>query len=345
MSVDGLFQRANALHTAGDFAAAEQQYRDLMDVNPVWARHNLGVVHVKTQRFNEAEAEFRAALALDPSCPQPRHSLGMLLLGGGRFEEGWRHYEARREVPGLAIPRPRLVYPEWQGEDLASKRLLVIWEQGLGDQIQFARLLPLLVDKGAKVTFVCQPVLIPLFEGMGLDLLPKGSPAPVADYWSLLCSLPRRMGITLASIPGQSRLPPRRMSQGGGVGVVVRGSVAHSNDRFRSLNGLDAERLAAMGRDLSPEATGARDFAETAQIVAGLDLVISVDTAVAHLAASMGKPTWILLPAVETDWRWLRDRTDSPWHPSARLYRQAAGGPWSDVLDRVAKDLAATGLA
>ena len=344
MSIDALFRQANALQAAGDFAGAERRYRALLRLKPLWAHHNLGVVYVKTGRFQQAEQEFRAALAIDPDAPGPRHSLGMLLLGGGRFEEGWREYEARRRVPGLTIPRPQVACPEWRGEDLTGKHLLVVWEQGLGDQIQFARFLPILAGRGVKVSFVCQPALIPLFEGMPVDLLPAGSALPTADAWPLLCSIPLRLGVPLATIPAQSGLPLRSTMRGGGggVGFVARGSHTHTNDRFRSLRGEAAKRLAALGRDLSPEATGARNFRDTAEIVAGLDLVISVDTAIAHLAASMGKPTWILIPFVETDWRWLRERVDSPWYPSAKLYRQGPAGGWGAVLDRVQADLAAS---
>ncbi len=341
MSIDALFRQANALQAAGDFAGAERRYRALVRLKPLWAHHNLGVVYLKTGRFQQAEQEFRAALAIDPAAPGPRHSLGMLLLGGGRFEEGWREYEARRRVPGLTIPRPQVACPEWEGEDLAGRRLLVIWEQGLGDQIQFARFLPILAGRGVKVTFVCQASLIPLFEGMPVDFLPAGSDVPAADAWTLLCSIPLRLGMTLETIPVQSGLPPRPTTGGGGVGIVARGSQTHTNDRFRSLKGEAEKRLVALGRDLSPEATGAKNFRDTAEIVAGLDLVISVDTAIAHLAASMGKPTWILLPFVETDWRWLRERAESPWYPSAKLYRQGAAGGWGAVLDRVEADLAA----
>jgi ADP-heptose:LPS heptosyltransferase len=121
----------------------------------------------------------------------------------------------------------------------------------------------------------------------------------------------------------------------------VKGSPTHSNDRNRSLPPKAAAQLASLGRSLAPEDTGAGDFRDTAGIVAGLDLVISVDTAVVHLAGAMGKPVWVLLPSVETDWRWGRSGRDSPWYPSARLYRQAKPGDWAPVLRKVAADLAA----
>ncbi len=347
MSVDLMFQQANAAHRAGAWAQAEAQYLELRQHHPLFANHNLGVVYVATGRFAEAEAAFRAALAIDPDCAAPRHSLGALLLAEGRYSDGWPLHEARRELPQLGIPRPSLPYPEWTGQDLAGKRLLVVYEQGLGDQIQLARLAPILAARGAEVILTCSPPLARLFRGLAAQVLPvtPGFVPPRADYWALIHSLPLRMGLTLESLPNQPYLAgAAAISTGGGVGVVARGAPSHVNDRFRSLQGDDAAALLAPGRDLAPEATGADDFQDTAEIVGGLDLVIAVDTSVAHLAGAMGKPVWILLSAVETDWRWLRNRTDSPWHPSARLYRQASAGVWAPVLAQVRRDLAALGL-
>ena|SRR6185312_4827296 len=341
-----MFKEANAAHLAGDWAEAERRYRALAALKPSWAYHNLGVVYVTTGRLAEAEAALRAALAADADQAATKHSLGMLLLSLGRYAEGWPLYEARREVPALKINRPNPAYREWRGEDLAGRRLLVVTEQGLGDQIQYARFLPGLVARGAQVTFACAPSLAPVFEGLGVTLAPvtEGFALPEADDWTLMMSLPLRLGLTLDEVSGAPYLAPAPLRAGGGVGVVARGAASHSNDRFRSLDPRSAAELLALGHDLTPEATGARDFLETARIVADLDLVISVDTSVAHLAGAMGKPVWILLPAVETDWRWLRGRDDSPWYGSARLYRQATPGDWGPVMRRVKADLAALGL-
>ena len=346
VSLDLMFKQANAAQRAGAWSEAERRYRALTRLKPLWAYHNLGVCYVATGRFKEAEAAFRAALEVDPTCAPPRHSLGMLLLADGRYAEGWPLNEARREIPGLQIALPNLPYPEWQGEELRGKRLLVVGEQGLGDQIQFARLLPQLVVRGAHVTFACAPSLVSLFGGLGVDLLAQtpGCELPPADYWTLICSMPLHMRLTVETIPGQPYLVAAPSRPPGGVGVVDRGSPTHLNDRFRSLGPQAAAQLLAMGESLAPEVTGAADFQQTAEIVAGLDLVISVDTSVAHLAGAMGKPVWILLPAAETDWRWLRGRTDSPWYPSAKLYRQQVPGKWAPVLRQVAADLESLGL-
>ena len=348
MSIDALFKQANARQLAGDLAGAERQYRALTRLKPLWAFHNLGVLYAKAGRDAEAEQALRAALAVDPASAATRHTLGMLLLSLGRYTEGWPEFEARRDPASLArLTRPKLPYPSWAGEDLAGRHLVVVREQGFGDQIQFARFLPRLAEMAGKVTYVCSPNLVRLFEGLGAELVPASEAPPPAraDLWTPDMSLGLRLGVTLETLSRRPYLAPAPLTDGGGIGVMVQGSPTHVNDRGRSLPAGLAAKLKALGRDLSPEATGAKDFFETAEIVAELDLVISVDTSVAHLAAAMGKPTWILVAARDTDWRWLRDRTDSPWYASARLYRQGADADWGPVVRQVIADAAAAGLA
>jgi hypothetical protein len=347
MSIDALFRDANSRQMAGDFAGAERRYRALIKLQPLWAYHNLGALYLKLGRDEEAEVALRAALRADPTSAATRHSLGMLLLRLGRYAEGWPEFEARRQNMAVKLTRPNLPYPEWRGEDLAGKHLVVVREQGFGDQIQFARFLPRLRDMAAKVTFVCSPNLVRLFSGLGVELIPASEAAPPAsaDVWTPDCSLGLKLGVTLETLPAEPYLAPAPLSTGGGVGVMAAGSPTHANDRNRSLPGGAAARLLALGRDLGPQATGGKDFQDTAEVIAGLDLVISVDTAVAHLAAAMGKPTWILLPAIETDWRWLTGRSDSPWYATARLYRQPAAGDWAAVIKTVTRDLEAAGLS
>lgn len=330
------FQKAVAAHQAGDFAAAEAGY--LPFVGDYRALHNLAVLYVAAGRFAEAEAALRQVLAANPGAAPTRHSLGMLLLGDGRYAEGWPLYEARREIPGTLSPPPPVDYPEWTGGDLAGRRLLVYSEQGFGDTIQFARFLPTLAERGAEVAFICGGSLLRLFAGAGVPVSPAGSSLPAADLWTLLCSLPGRLGITPETLPPPLRLGVEVVG-GGGIGVIARGRPTHANDRNRSLGPAEAAELAALGRDLSPEATGAADFLDTAHIVAGLDLVITVDTAVAHLAATLGVPTWILLPARGVDWRWGRRGHGTPWYPSVRLFRQQTHGEWGPTLAAVREAL------
>ena len=342
MSLNDLFREANARQLAGDFEAAERSYLALIERQPLWAWHNLGVVYLKLGRDAESETALRAALAADPTSAATRHMLGMLLLRLGRYGEGWPLYEARRANPLARITRPNLPYPEWRGEDLAGRHLVVVREQGFGDQIQFARFLPRLREAAGRVTFVCSPNLVRLFGGLGVDLVPASQAPPPgqADFWIPDCSLGLRLEVTLQTLDGEPYLA-LPLSGGGGVGVMVRGSPTHTNDRYRTPPAEAVGDLLALGRDLSPEATGAADFRDTAEIVAGLDLVISVDTSVAHLAAAMGKPTWILLPAIDTDWRWLAGRIDSPWYRTVRLWRQPEPDAWPALIRQVRQQLAA----
>lgn len=275
-------------------------------------------------RHADAEEVFREWMRRDPADPAPRYGLSTLLLQRGAYAEGWELYEARAEVPETGIRKPQLTFPEWRGEEVGS--LLVLPEQGLGDQIMFARFIPELVARGIKVTLLSPPPLARLFQQLGAQVLvAAGSVSmPHHDAWCLIGSLPHRIG----TIPTGPYLPS---APGGvGLGVMPTGNPNHVNDADRSLPEPYAAQLLQMGRDLRPDATGARDFADTAEIISDLRGVISVDTAVAHLAGAMGKPVAILLGR-DPDWRWgLGERTI--WYPSARLIRRVS--EWSEALDQ-----------
>ena len=199
--------------------------------------------------------------------------------------------------------------------------------------MMFARYVPILIERGADVTIACDPrSMARLFERAGFETTPywrADQRLPRADYWVFMCSLPLRLdhprppAATYLTIPGG----------GGGIGVMPTGNPAHRNDAHRSLHGADAEALLSLGRDLSPKVSGALDLGDSAQIIAGLDLVITVDTAVAHLAGAMGKLCWVLLPRLGLDWRWSLGLSD--WYPRARQFRQASPGDWAGTLDQV----------
>lgn len=332
-----LFDKALAAHRQGDLKAAIPLYLASLKRRPGDASHNLGVAYRALGRPDEAERHFRSALRISPTFAQSRHSLGMILLSKGDYAEGWPLYEARRLIPNSTTNNPpdywpTLSCPEWVGDDLRGRRILVFGEQGLGDMIMFGRFVPTLEALGATVTHVTDPSLVRLFP-RSLPGLSK-QPLPEADCWALVGSLPYRLGIAVESIPPPARIEVPARS-GGGIGVMVAGSPLYANDATRRLTNDQTAELLSLGRDLSPKATGALDFMDTAEIISGLDLVITVDTSVAHLAGSMGKPVWILVPAGSTDWRWLRERTDSPWYPSARLFRQEKPGDWSGVLGQI----------
>jgi hypothetical protein len=268
--------------------------------------------------------------------PVTMYQAGTRLLLHGDYEHGWRAYEGRAvPVTKGATGRPTLSFPEWRGEPVRS--LLVVREQGLGDQIMFARYLPVLQASGIAVTLLCAPALVRLFCGLGFEVLPaSGETAiPRRDAWALLPSLPYHLHTTLATIPPPIRLPSQ--GTGSGIGIMWRGNPDHDNDRHRSLPEAPGHELLGLpgAVSLHPADTGARDFEDTRQIIAGLERVISVDTSIAHLAGSMGKPVSILLPATGLDWRWGVSGERSPWYPSARLHRQLHPGDWRSVLDQL----------
>jgi hypothetical protein len=330
------FEALLAAQRAGDFETAERGYRQIMHVRN--AALNLGVLYSEHGRPGQAEEVFRWLLGHRPDYAAAKHGLGMLLLAERRYAEGWPIYEAGRAVVYPPRPAPEADYPQWRGEPLAGKRIVVCAEQGAGDQIMFGRYLGELAAREAQVTLACDPRTVArLFETTGVatqPFLPGRQRLAPADYWARVGSLPAWLGAGAPAAPVYLDLPTTPGRNGGGIGVVTQGNPNHRNDAHRSLPPGPAGRLLRLGRDLAPAATGARDFLETAEIVVGLDLVITVDTSVAHLAGAMGKPVWVLLPRVAMDWRW-NDGASSDWYPAARLFRQPVVGDWDGVLDAV----------
>jgi len=388
-----------------DTAAAEICYRRSIELNPTYPQTflNLGVLCAGKKRFAEAEAAYERAIALDPGSPAGWSNLGVLyacmkreaeaeqcyrralslneayrtarfnfsylLLRQGRFEEGWKCLEARNWYTALAA---QLDCPRWQGESLAGRSILIAYEAGHGDVIQFCRYADVLKAQGAaSITMVCHPPLKALLEGLASvdTVIPFDEKIPASgwDFWTPLLSIPYHCRTRIDTIPAKIpylSAPPELIEKwsallpkdGIRVGLVWRGSTRFENDADRSLPSLDvlaplgsvadvrfvslqkgAGEDEAMGPSDGLHLThiGSRlaDFADTAGAVMNLDLVICVDTAVAHLAGALGKPCWVLLPDYKTDWRWLTERTDSPWYPGTmRLFRQPAMGDWDSVV-------------
>ncbi|RAK57151.1 glycosyltransferase family 9 protein [Phenylobacterium deserti] len=346
---DALMAQADAARGSRRRGEAEALYRQAIQAAPERPEplHYLAGLRVLAGDLAEAEALYRAALARDGSADASARGLASVLLEQGRYREGFAYWEARHQLARMA--KPPLPFAEWRGEPIAGKRLLVWPEQGFGDQIQFARFLPMLQARGAELTVFCRPGLERLLsQWPGVDVRPADGPVefPDPDYWVMFCSLAGRMGLEVGDIPGGAylRAPQEGPSPPAGarIGVMTAGNPEHGNDAHRSLPAEQAARLHALPGtiDLSPASTGARDFADTAKIIAGLDLVISVDTSAAHLAGALGRPCWTLLPAVGTDWRWMHGRRDTPWYESMRLYRQPGEGRWAEVVDQVLEDAA-----
>jgi tetratricopeptide (TPR) repeat protein len=335
---------------------------------------NLGLVLQDQARWPEALDCFDAALVAAPAHAVARGNRAMLLLLLGRLEEGFREYEWRWRMPDFATPSRPFAQPAWDGADLKGATLLVHAEQGLGSAIQFARFLSPASRRGGPVILECQRPLLRLFreslaapDGPLIDVVVKGEPLPAFDRQLPLMSLPTVLGTGLATIPAaipylradpeEAQLWRDRLSgvPRPRVGLVWAGNPEHANDRNRSLPAKMMARLAMTGNaslfslqvparpqdlavfpagsltDLAPDLP---DFAATAAALTALDLVISVDTAVAHLAGALGRPTWLLLPHVP-DWRWLLGRDDSPWYPGMRLFRQPAPGDWEEPVRRI----------
>jgi len=277
----------------------------------------------------------------------------------------------------LVPPLSRFSQPEWEGEPFVGRTLLVFSDYGIGDAMQLVRYLPMAVARGGKVVLQVQPSLVSLFRDLpGVTVLARGEALPPFDLQLPMMSLPRVLGTTLDTIPAAIpylQAEPAKLSRwqralrhakGLKVGVVWAGNPQHKGDKFRSLAAeavlprlvmpgvqlyslqkearpADGAVLASLKTDIADLAPALGDFSDTAAAVAALDLVISVDTSVAHLAGGLGRPVWVLLPYA-LDWRWLRDREDTPWYPTMRLFRQPAPGDWTSVLDSVAHDLTAT---
>ncbi|HEX8961681.1 MAG TPA: tetratricopeptide repeat protein [Rhodocyclaceae bacterium] len=356
------------------FAEAEAAYQDSLRINPMSAAawSNLGVLYACTKREADAERCYRTAMAIDPGYANARFNLSYVLLRQGRYEEGWASMEAR---DWYAVLEQRIPFPRWRGEDLAGKSLLIAFEAGHGDMIQMCRYAAEIKARGAvRVAMICHPPLKRLFatldavdELIGFD---EPLPATPCDFWSPPFSLPHYCGTRLDSIParlpylhpdpaGMAQWAPRLPTDGLRVGLVWKGSRGFENDADRSLPSLgvlaplwsvpgvrfvslqkgageDEAAQPPAGQPLVDLGSRLGDFADTAAVLAQLDLLVSVDTGVAHLAGALGKPCWLLLPDYKTDWRWLAERTDSPWYPGAmRLFLQRAAGDWKPVVEEV----------
>jgi hypothetical protein len=258
---------------------------------------------------------------------EARFSRAISLLRTGQFAEAWPLYEARRELARIDLFHPITSTPQWKGENPRGKRIIVCAEQGFGDQIMWGRYLSILQSSGAEVILVCHPRLMRLFETLGYWTRPcfTDRAIPEGDFWTYFGSLPLLLG---AFAPPQAQYFDLSGS-GDGVGVL-----AFAGQPDRTLPPPQRDQLLSLGRDLAPEATGAFDFLDTARIISGLDLVITVDTALANLSASLGKLTWVLLPHCP-DFRWGPPDGRSPWYPEVVQFRQSEHGGWDSALNQV----------
>jgi hypothetical protein len=363
----------------GDPVEAEALLRSAIELDESQSRahEDLGLVLIALGRRAEGQ-EFRLrAMELDPAYAMLRMIKAFTLLRSGVFATGWEEYEARIIAAPGVLPRRGFTQHQWYGDaDLAGKTILLHAEQGHGDAIQFIRYVPMVAELGARVVLeIHRPLqaLAAAVPGVG-QLGELGAPLPQSDFHCPLMSLPLAFHTDLATIPAdipyltvpRERLARWRRRLGARqrmrIGIAWSGNPDYGDDYKRSIPLADFTRILdrpecelhviqndvrASDKEvlnglthLVDHSTLFTDFADTAALISLLDLVIAVDTSVAHLAGAIGWPTWLLLPHL-ADWRWLADREDSPWYPTMWLFRQEAEGDWAGVLDRVAQQLTA----
>ncbi len=374
------------LQDQGRYDEAIQCFREVLRLHPgnVDAYNNLGMAFKDIGQFTEADSCFQNALAIKPDHATVLWNRCLLRLQSGNFAEAWPDYEYRWTQTGM-VPR-MFPQPRWDGSPLIQKTLLIHAEQGLGDTIQFLRLLPMIQRQGGNVVFECQPALVRLIQGIpgADDVVSAGSPLPDFDVQLPLMSLPGVLRVTLASIPANvsyltandalighwgriiaSQCPNH--SKIFKVGIAWQGDLKHRGLSNRSLTrrslALSLFEPLAKVRDVAlfslqvgpgseqiPSAPfplvdlGSRFDPNSLEDLAGalmnMDLVVTIDTAVAHLAGALGRPVWNMLSTVAC-WRWLSDREDTPWYPTMRLFRQRRLGEMGDVMERVVNEVRA----
>jgi len=359
----------------GDLAAAIQCFHQALELKPNFAEalNNLGNTFKIQARHEEAAVCYQQALRINPEYAQVHYNHALTQLALGDFAAGWSEYEWRSRCPDF--PQTSFAQSRWDGAPLGERTLLVHAEQGLGDTLQFARYMPLLKQFGGKVCFEVPPALGPLLRQSGFkNLITKGEALPPFDVQVPLMSLPLMFGTTLETIPADIpyvaadpslvehwRGELRRFA-GMKVGIAWQGSKSYPNDRFRSIALMHFAPLARAGVDLISlqKGVGSEQLAEiegkflvhdlgdfdgehgafmdTAAILKNLDLVVTIDSAVAHLAGAMGVKTWLAL-TLAPEWRWMFEREDSPWYPTVRLFRQRGLDDWPEVFARMAAEI------
>lgn len=370
--------RGEVLAEMGQYDEALASYDKALELAPDHAEacNGRGYILQALRHYPEALASYDRAVSITPDFAEAQFNKSRLKLLLGDYAEGWSLYEWRWRVPKNQVYFKSFQQPLWLGDGpISGKTILLHAEQGFGDVIQFVRYAPKVEALGARVLLGAHPALIPLLQSLpcAVTLGTRVEAFPAFDLHCPLGSLPLAFKTELDSIPADipylAAEPPRRAQWQQRLGVRHRpriglawsGSPHHANDRNRSLSldrlapllGLDFEfhslqkeiragdraALAAFGVVACHEGA-LRDFADTAALIAELDLVIAVDTAVAHLAGALGKPVWVLLP-YSPDYRWLTGRRDSPWYPTARLFRQDRVGDWAGVIEAVRAELQA----
>jgi hypothetical protein len=353
--------------------------REAVRLRPDSARFlvNLGKALVDSEEREEALAVFLAALGREPNNAEAHLAIGQVLLARGEMNPGWLEYEWRNQLEMAKGMLPKMVAAQWNGMQLPKNPILLVGDQGYGDTLQFCRFSPMVAERCAEVLLGCSPDLLPLLRkipGVGQSFS-RWNEIPKHTAYCLLSSLPGIFGVQPDTIPGPvpylspepehvqawaERLARQTPPGQRRIGIAWSGRPTHPNDKRRSMRLAD---LAPLGRvegvsfvslmqkvrkedtgdlgvlpGLLDVSDGLTDFAQTAAAIANLDLVITIDTAVGHLSGAIGRPVWLML-ANPPDWRWMLDRSDTPWYPTMRLFRQPRPGDWPSLVGAVAQEL------
>ncbi|HEX4144621.1 MAG TPA: tetratricopeptide repeat protein [Pirellulales bacterium] len=364
----------NVLRQQGKLDEAAARYQQAIALAPSYAEahYNLGFTLREQGKLDEAAASYRQALTLRPDYADAQLGLAACYLAEGDYERGWPMYEGRLAVAGFV---PQCNLPRWTGQPLAGHSILLVAEQGLGDTLQFVRYSRRLKERGAQVVLACQQALGQLLASQPdcdeLFILGSAAEMPRCDFYLPLLSAPCAFGTTTDTIPCdgpyiaadpaliESWQQELAAVEGFKIGIVWQGARDYPSDRQRSIPLADfgplarvpGVRLISLQKGFGSEQVAGVDFPvldlgerldetagpfmDTAAVIRGVDLVVTPDTAIAHLAGALGAPVWLALQFSPT-WRWLRGRDDSPWYPTARLFRQTRLGQWADVFQRVA---------
>ena len=348
-------------------AAGERQRALPLQPDHPEIRLNLGSSYFAAGEMDQAIDCFEKLCASHPQNAEAHWNLSLVLLRTGDYARGWKEFEWRLRMPQFGLTRV-FAQPQWMGQDVRGKTVLLFTEGGFGDALHFIRYAPAVAGRGARVLLECQPDLVALFESVpGISaIIPRGQPLPDFDWQVSLQSLPAAFGTTLATVPASVpylSAPPQRLAAwrqrlssdaSFKVGLVWAGSgkLFRSNrvDVFAALadvsgvtfyslqKGPPSSQNPPAGMNWIDFTAELEDFADTAALVQQLDLVISVDTSVAHLAGALAKPVWVLLP-VMSDFRWLVGRSDSPWYPTMRAFYQTTIGDWQEPVGRMRQAL------